>query len=854
MKFSSYLYLWGACYLISSLLQLSPASAQVTPDSTTSTTVNVNGKNFEINGGNEAGNNLFHSFRDFSVPKGGEAFFNNTPNIINIFSRVTGGNISNIDGLIRANGTANLFLINPAGISFGSGASLELGGSFYGSTANSILFEDGEFSATDLDNPPLLTINAPIGLRFRENPAPITVTGNSNTDLQVNPEQNFNLIGGDIDLNTGKISVREGKIELIGLSQAGTIEIDANANFNIPESIERANINLDNFSLQIISTSGNSGDINITARTLSLFNEARLTNLTTTKGNAGNVNINVSDSVLINNNSAIFTNTFAEGDAGNINIKVGNALTLEGANTKGNTGIFSSADFDERIPGNLEGDAGSINIEANNISIANGALINSSTFGSGDGGNINLRANVIALDGDNSSIFSAVGDLESNVESLTGNGGEIDIQAKTISLSDGATVVTQTFGIGSAGTIKINASEVINISGVSSFPFLPNGEEGGFSSGLFSNTENNATGSGGEIIITTPRLQISDGAVINARSKSDASAGNVNVDADVLEITDGSQILTTALNNGAAGNITLNISERILISGIDPNFVTRLNSLIETFGEERAQFTIDPVSQDSGIFTNTTSSSIEGTTGEINITVGELLNLKDGSLISAQASNNAQGGNININAENGFVVAAPSTNFGGDIVANAPQGKGGNITIKAQSVFGLEENVAFDDAVNRLNNGSNDLDASGAVDGVIEIITPDVDALQGITKLREKPVESEQIVTQACDYGEDVDSSNLVVKGKGGIRVEPTAPLSSHELLMGGKTAASSNSNGDRRTSNNYQSTIIVTSTGEKIIPAMGVEITEDGRILLVGYPTSNTQRHPKSQSNCGES
>jgi large exoprotein involved in heme utilization and adhesion len=58
----------------------------------------------------------------------------------------------------------SIFLINPAGIVFGEGARLDIGGSFYGSSASSILFEDGEFSATDLDNPPLLTVNAAINL------------------------------------------------------------------------------------------------------------------------------------------------------------------------------------------------------------------------------------------------------------------------------------------------------------------------------------------------------------------------------------------------------------------------------------------------------------------------------------------------------------------------------------------------------------------------------------------------------------------------------------------------------------------------------------------------------------------
>ena len=106
--------------------------AQVVPDNTVGATINLNGTAFELNNGIRSVNNLFHSFSQFSVPTNGSAIFNNVTDVQNIFSRVTGSQLSNIDGILKTQGGANLFLMNPNGIVFGPNARLELGGSFLG--------------------------------------------------------------------------------------------------------------------------------------------------------------------------------------------------------------------------------------------------------------------------------------------------------------------------------------------------------------------------------------------------------------------------------------------------------------------------------------------------------------------------------------------------------------------------------------------------------------------------------------------------------------------------------------------------------------------------------------------------
>ena len=156
------------CLLLTSsfLLASIAVNAQISSDGTLPTRVNPTGNQFEITGGSnpDGGSNLFHSFSEFSVPTNNTAIFQNASNIANIIGRVTGGSVSNIDGLIQAN-NANLILINPNGINFGPNAQLDIGGSFLGTTASSVQFADGrEFTATA--GPPMLTVSVPVGVQF----------------------------------------------------------------------------------------------------------------------------------------------------------------------------------------------------------------------------------------------------------------------------------------------------------------------------------------------------------------------------------------------------------------------------------------------------------------------------------------------------------------------------------------------------------------------------------------------------------------------------------------------------------------------------------------------------------------
>jgi filamentous hemagglutinin family protein len=163
----------GSLVLLSAIALIADcANAQVIPDQTLGTensTVRnerIRGRDgIErdsdlIEGGARRGGNLFHSFGQFDVPEGRGAYFANPEGVADILGRVTGGDRSEIFGTLGVLGSANLFLINPNGIVFGSNASLDVQGSFAATTANGVqLGEQGFFSATSPEQSSLLEVN-----------------------------------------------------------------------------------------------------------------------------------------------------------------------------------------------------------------------------------------------------------------------------------------------------------------------------------------------------------------------------------------------------------------------------------------------------------------------------------------------------------------------------------------------------------------------------------------------------------------------------------------------------------------------------------------------------------------------
>ncbi|MCU0516360.1 MAG: filamentous hemagglutinin N-terminal domain-containing protein, partial [Oscillatoria sp. Prado101] len=566
------------------------AGAQIIPDATLPlhSTVTPDGSTLRIEGGTRAGGNLFHSFQEFSIPTGTEAFFNSAADISNILTRVTGGKISNIDGLIRANGTANLFLINPAGIIFGPKAQLNIGGSFVGSTASSIKFADGShFSATNPAAPPLLRVNVPVGLQFGENPGKIVnqsrAAGASlpagqlpfpqlypeitllfaNAGLEVKPGQSLALIGGEIQLAGGNLTASGGEIHLGSVASPGLVSLTP-----APVGLSPNYENMENFgNIQLeagakINTSGQgSGRIEIRGGNVALSN-SRL--LALTLGNIDGRGIDIStNSLRVGEGSQISTLTLGSGAGGSLNIHATDSVEMSGNGFEKYQQILSeyvttgtgnpfNPNFTLIAGTTGSAPAGEVTIDAGRLLLLrDGVVATASTLGGAKGGNMTLRAGTVELAG--SSITN------STVPGSAGSAGDITIEAGRVTVRDGAAISALTLGDGASGNIAIRATETVEVFGTPAGSAVPT---------VITTAALYGTGKAGEITIDTGRLIISDGGGI--------SSGN--------GLFIGQSLLSTA--GGPGGNLTIRARESVEVSGFSSNVLatgTRSRSFLLSF-------------------------------------------------------------------------------------------------------------------------------------------------------------------------------------------------------------------------------------------------------------------------------
>jgi filamentous hemagglutinin family protein len=578
---------------------------------------------------------------------------------------------------------------------------------------------------------------------------------------------------GDIDITTRILNLNNNSFISAATSGQGNA---GNININASESIFINNSYINNF----ISTTaiGKGGNLNITSPSIIISDRAKVSSFTAGIGNAGNLNF-FTQSLFISNNSELQAYTNGIGNAGDITIS---SNTPSSPNRKADNTIQidgSSVSVDVNTIG--RGTGGTFSITSDSLQLLNGAQIGAGVYGKGDGGKITIHSDKIILDGSGilRGINSESGIYTSVDTGAIGNAGVINVKTRTLDILNQANISAETRGLGNAGKIEIRASDVI---------FLSNG--------TISNRVNAASqGDGGDLKIVTNILQMTNQSFLNASTASASKGGNIDVTANRFEILSGSRVGTNTSSSGAAGNISLILTNLLRIDGkdsgifagtnanstgqsgtifIDPELVTLTNgakisvSSLGTGNGGNIQLIAGLLSLDNASQIIAETASGEG--GNIVLQVRDLLWLRNGSLISATAGNDGNGGNIDLSAN--FILAFAKDNS--DITANAFKGKGGNIRITTQAIFGMQ----FRPRLTPLS----DITASSdfGVNGTVNINTPGVDPSKGLTNLPVDIGDASKLVSQKCLA--DRQDSAFVITGRGGIPASPADVISGNNL------------------------------------------------------------------------
>ena len=568
------------------------------------------------------------------------------------------------------------------------------------------------------------------------------------------------------------------------------------------------------------------GNIRIESNILELMTGATILTTAFGRGTAGSITINATDRVAISGDlntdrSILFENILGQVGAtqeqtdliievfasDNILTLLGNNDNLESSRGQAEAILLAAGLTQEQADmtfnlatiepqtalladsENIEGTgSGEIAISTGSFSLTDGAYIETSTSGAADAGLVSI----IARD----SVFLSRSSITSNVrQQATGNGGSINIEAGSVSISEGSTLDSGTFGQGNAGEILLEVDGAISMTGLSS---------------LFSDVGSpDSDGNAGRIVIFAGSLDLSNSAFIETTTLGSGQAGDVIINAPngIVSFRNGATVSSSAQGTGSAGNIGINASS------------LELNK--------------------ARIQANTAS----GNGGNIMVRVMELLSHDRNSFISTNAGtqgSGGDGGNIVLNAD--FLVGSRNS----DISANAFEGFGGFIQINATGVFGLEvqERLTPKSDITAISQQNPNLS------GQIEINSPEIES-QGIVGVPSNFLDVEGLIDRDICSVENQDSS-FSITGRGGLPPNPAEPLNGSGVLVewaeSGSRGAGSRGAGSREQGSREQQTSPKPPAPfpsassplpppSQIVEATGWTQAEDGTVILTANP-----------------
>jgi large exoprotein involved in heme utilization and adhesion len=560
----------------------------------------------------------------------------------------------------------------------------------------------------------------------------------------------------------------------------------------------------------------------------------------------------------VRDGAEVSTTTLGAGRGVDLVVRASESVELEGTSPDGGfpSGLFAQVDVNQ-FGDEATGKGGTLTIETRQLNVRDGAQVATTSFSSGSAGDLRVSAlDSVELVGTAPDKITPSGLFAQVEQEATDDAGNLAIETGRLTVLNGAQISSSTKGKGQGGTLTINASDSIQLSGASPAATLTVGR-----SGIFVSGEPGATGNVGALNISTGQLTVENEAEISANNSGTAKGGTATLNTRQLIIRDGGWVGAGSRGEGPGGTLTVNATESVQVAGTgtvgsdqvastlftqanssgkagDLNITTRsLNvrdgARVSVSGEgtgPAGNLTIkaNSIRLNQGRLTAETQAR---SGANINLQDLDLLLMRDRSLVSARAFNEANGGDVTIRADNGFIVAVPGEDS--DIIANASEGRGGNIQITTQGIFGIEERRAIP------GNGTNDIDASSqfGVNGVVVINTPDFDPSQGLVNLPNEPVNVE--VAQGCQTGKEQASVAFFNTGRGGLAPNPYEPISSSEIWEDVQLPK-------QRAENPAAASRASTSPAtppNKIVEAQGWLYNEKGEVVLVAQmPTTRPQ------------
>ncbi|MBD2121058.1 filamentous hemagglutinin N-terminal domain-containing protein [Trichocoleus sp. FACHB-262] len=618
------------------------------------------------------------------------------------------------------------------GFIFTGSNSLGNAGSFTVSTQKFIAQGGSLISASSLNSGQAgtVTLNAPNGSiefigndRFEIAPSNVVVPTTLSLGAFGNGE------AGSLAINTRRLTIRDGA-QVYGSVGAGSPSggFAADVTVNAIESVRVVGATPDRTLSSRLSSdtfgNANAGTLTINTPLLSVLDGGQISAGTTGSGEAGRLTVKsgqvqVSGQANASTLSRITFDSFGAGDAGGLNIQTSQLQVTQGGKisaTAGGTGRGGVIDivapggsvqidgagsglfFDSQGAGNARGinittgelqvynkgeitvsststgNAGDIQVTSDRVAIADGGQL-AATINAGRGGNIDIKTGDLLLTNNgqisvNSNVTGSAGNVQIVADTLqvtdrakltatinSGQGGNVALNSRTFTLSNDALISVSGAESGTAGDIAVKAQQATVTQGANLSATI-------------------RSGSGGNINVDVEELNVSDNGQISVSSSELGNAGNIQVTSDKVAIANGGSLNAT-INSGQGGNISVTTEELTLAN--------RGQISVSSNGSGDAgniQVQADNVFMADGTRLIATITSGQG--GNISLTVKDSIRLRRDSDIRTNAVGSGNGGNLFLQA-GGLIFAVLSEDS--DIIANAPEGRGGDITARAEGIF-----------------------------------------------------------------------------------------------------------------------------------------------------------------------